>query len=227
MKYTRNFILSACDEAAQKDIRLFYTSDFINYRGKTSDTNEFYTEVVAEWVLNNLDLIKAIPTNTRESGYKVDSHDGVIKNKHSNRKEEITALEMYQQSEIPGLGKLVDYQTPLKNKSEDPVGKVDLLSFDGRVVRLLELKKSDSSETMLRCVLEGYTYLKTVNIPKLLESFSLPLDSMVVANPLVHIDSLQHVEMSEDKPFLKKLIKELDCKPLYFYLKDKSYVVEE
>ena len=36
-----------------KDISTLYKEDFINYRGNTTDTGEKYTEVVADWLLNN------------------------------------------------------------------------------------------------------------------------------------------------------------------------------
>lgn len=57
---------------------------------------------------------------------------------------------------FPGIGIVLDYQVPLKNRREDKAGKVDLISLNEDNLYLLELKRQDSNETMLRCVLEGF-----------------------------------------------------------------------
>lgn len=63
--------------------------------------------------------------------------------------------------EVVGLGSMVilDYEEPLREANSTKAGEIDLLAFDGEYLRILELKKTDSNETMLRCVLEGFTYL--------------------------------------------------------------------
>ena len=226
MGYTREKIIGKIENAS-RDMRLFYKQDFINYLGKTTDTDEYFTEIVCEWLINNISILDEIPTITREKGYCTKGHDGTIKNLNSNRTEEMIAMNMFRQGNISYVGKIIDYQTPLKNTRNDKAGKIDLLSYDGNTLRILELKEPQSKESMLRCVVEGYTYLKTVDTTKLLENFNLPTNTVVVANPLVHIDSMQHDEMSEDRPKLKELIKRLNCKPLYFYDKDNYVIAEE
>ena len=227
MGYSRQKIIEKIEDA-KDNMQTFYKSDFINYRGKTTDTDEYYTEIVCEWLLENLDLLNEIPTITREKGYLTKTHDGVIRNLKSNRDEEIIAMKMFNQSEINGLGKILDYQTPLKNTSQNKgVGKIDLLSYDGDVLRILELKKPDSDETMLRCVIEGYTYLKTVDNKKLLQDFKLPQDTKIEANPFVFVGSIAYDEMFEDRPNLKNLIQVLNCKPLFIKTENEKYFVEE
>lgn len=208
-------------------MQLFYTEEFINYKGRTRDTDEYYTEVVCEWLLQNIERLNEIPTITRKKGYFTATHSGTIKNPNSNRSEELIALKMFQQSHIPGLGKIIDYQTPLKNKAADSVGKIDLLSYDGKTLRILELKKPDTEETMLRCVIEAYTYWKTADKATLIKSFDLPLDTTVKANPFVFVDSNPYNEMTQDRPKLKKLIETLDCKPLYIKKLNGKYIVTE
>lgn len=114
------------------------------------------------------------------------------------------------------VGRIIDYQTPLKAKRSDEAGKIDLLAYDGTSLHILELKKPDSEETMLRCVLEGYTYLKTVDAEKLLSDFMLPPDTKVIASPLVFKDGLQWAELSEDRPWLKQLMRFLESTPFAF-----------
>ncbi len=222
MGYTRKQILDECQRELE-DIKTFYQAKFINYRGTTSDTDEYYTEVVAEFVCDNIERFKQdIPMITRKASYKTASHIGKVPT--SNREEETIAIKMFNQSDkegsiYPFIGKIIDYQTPLKSTKEDVAGKVDLLAYDGHTLHILELKKPDSTETMLRCVLEGYTYLQTVNNKKLLLNFSLPADTLVTASPLVFYGGEQHQEMREleigKRPHLKKLMELLESKPYY------------
>ena len=131
-----------------KDISTLYKEDFINYRGDTTDTKEKYTEVIAEWLIKNFNLFDNIKKITRQSSYKVDTHDGKHNNQNSNRLEEIMAIEIFNQKSLNILGKVIDYQTPLKNEQKNKAGKIDIVSYnrDIKTVYLLELKKEDSKE---------------------------------------------------------------------------------
>lgn len=230
MGYTRKEILDKCN-AAFDNKNTFYKKGFINYRGKTSDTNEYYTEVIAEFLCDHInEYINGIECISRKSSYKTKGHDGVY-DPDSNRKEEKIAMQIFTQSRDLGsfefIGKIEDYQTPLKSSADDEAGKIDLLSFDGEVMRILELKKPDSDETMLRCVLEGFTYLRTADCDKLISDFTYdPAEVVVKASPFVFYNGEQHKEMSESRPHLRKLMALLDSKPYYIVKEDKYVVVE-
>ena len=106
--------------------------------------------------------------------------------------------------------------------------EIDLLAFDEKngVLRLLELKVPNSTETMLRCVLEAYTYLRLVDREKLIQDFNcgkqknIPLDTPLVACPFIYRrnskgeNGAQYQEMQEDRPKLRELMKLLEIKPL-------------
>ena len=218
MAYTKEDILNKCQEAFENP-GTFYQADVINYRGKTAE-GVLYNEIVAEFVCDNFGtLSNSIKTITRKESYKTKSHTGEHNRNSNVREEEITAIKMFNQckdgSDYDFIGKIIDYQTPLKNTSKDEAGKIDLLSYDGKTLRILELKKKDSKETMLRCVLEGFTYLCTVDKAKLLKDFSLSDDTEVVACPFVFFDEEQHKEMKEDRPWLKKVMMLMNSKPYY------------
>ena len=213
--YTRDKILQKCEDAA-KDMPTFYKQPFVNYRGVASDTGELYTEVVAQWCLDNLDRFDEIPRITRSHDSYNQHHTGETENDASCRNEERIAMELFNQSKTSvGVGtamRIVDYQTPLKEKRDDHAGKIDLLGYDGDDLLLLELKDEDSDETMLRCVLEGYTYLKTVDHEKLIADFASELRSepkRVRACPLVFEDGYQARSMDQDMPALDSLIQEM------------------
>ena len=210
-------------EVAKSEMWKFYSQDFVNYRGKTSDKEGYYyTEIIAKWLLNNIELFNDIKMISRENSYKVDSHDGKIKNKDSKREEEIIAMKLFDFSQNQGkvldiIGKIIDYQTPLKDIQTDKAGKIDLLAYNEneKTLRILELKKPDSKETMLRCVLEAYTYLKVVDKAKLLKDFGLPENTVIKACPFVFYGKEQYKEMQQDRKHLKELMKNLDVEPIY------------
>lgn len=212
--YTKEAFLEKIAQAA-RDIASFYQQDLVNYRGRTSDTSELYTELTAQWCMDHLPLFNGITRITREAPYRSETRDGIPTNTGSSRIEERIAMALYRQGTLPVAGKVLDYQTPLKNKRSDCAGKIDLLAYDGKVLRLLELKEPDSRETMLRCILEGFTYLRTVDRDKLLKDLKLPSDTKVTACPLVFMDSRQYLEMQEDRPCLKRLAALLDSHALY------------
>ena len=234
-KYSKNEILEEI-----QDMGNFYKRKVVNYRGTTSDSKEYYTEVVAEWILKNIYLFDYIKPITREKSYKVDSHDGKNKDNDSNREEEKIAMKLFDLSQNQGkvfdvIGKIIDYQTPLKDIQTDKAGKIDLLAYNEneqeKTLRILELKKPDSEETMLRCVLEAYTYLKVVDKDKLLKDFGLPEDTEIKACPFVFYDGEQHQEMKEIKDSRKnlgELIEKLGIEVIYLKEENGEYsVIEE
>ena len=216
-KYSKKEILEEI-----QDMGNFYKRKVVNYRGTTSDSKEYYTEVVAEWILKNIYLFDYIKPITREKSYKADSHDGKNKDNDSNREEEKIAMKLFELSQNQGkvfdvIGKIIDYQTPLKDIQTDKAGKIDLLAYNEskKTLRILELKKPDSKETMLRCVLEAYTYLKVVDKDKLLKDFGLPENTKIKACPFVFVDGEQYKEMQKNKENLGELIKKLDIEIIY------------
>ena len=230
MGYTRNEILAECKKAFEEK-STFYKKGFINYRGKTTDTREYYTEVVAEFLCDNIsEFVNGIECISRKSTYKTEGHDGIY-NPKSNREEEKIAMQIFTQSKRCGeydfIGNIVDYQTPLKSTADDEAGKIDLLSFEGKTMRILELKKPDSKETMLRCVLEGFTYMRTADCRKLISDFGYdPTTVVVKTSPFVFYGGEQHKEMAYPRPYLRKLMVLLDSKPFYI-INDEKYIVVE
>lgn len=222
-------------EVAKSEMWKFYSQDFVNYRGKTSDKErDYYTEIIAEWLLDNIELFNDIKMISRENSYKVDTHDGKIKNEKSEREEEIIAMKLFDSSQNQGkvfdiIGKIIDYQTPLKNVRGDKAGKIDLLAYNEKenpkTLRILELKKLDSKETMLRCVLEAYTYLKIVDKAKLLKDFGLPENTKIKACPFVFYDGEQYKEMQEDRKNLKELIEKLEIEVIYLKEENGEYSI--
>lgn len=234
--YTKSEIIQKCEDAF-KDIPTFYRAEFVKYTGITRDTKELYTEIIAEFLLDKMKEINAFFSDymiSRERSYFTKTHDGHY-NSTSNHIEEITAMQLFNQCKngaaLEHIGSVIDYQTPLKNSHEKSAGKIDLLSVNHqtKTIYILELKRSNAKkpETMLKCVLEAYTYLQIVNGDKLKKDFDLPNDYTLQANPLVFHGDVQWQEMQENRPALKRLMHLLNSKPYFLSLKDGKYIVTE
>ena len=230
-KYSKEEIIKKLEES-KSEMGQFYSENFLNYISETSDKEGDYTEIIAGWLLDNIELFNEIKLITREKSYKVKTHDGIIKNEESKREEEKIAMKLFDSSKNRGkvfdiIGKIIDYQTPLKNVRGDKVGKIDLLAYNEneKTLRILELKRPDSKETMLRCVLEAYTYLKVVDKAKLLKDFGLPENTKIKACPFVFYGKEQYKEIQEDRKNLKELIEKLEIEVIYLEEKDGEYSI--
>ena len=230
-KYSKEEIIKKLEESKSK-MGQFYNENFLKYIGETSDEEGYYTEIIAGWLLDNIELFNNIKMISRKSNYKVKTHDGIIKNEGSKREEEKIAMKLFELSQNQGkvfdiIGKIIDYQTPLKNIRADKAGKIDLLAYneEEKILRILELKRPDSKEIMLRCVLEAYTYLKVVDKDKLLKDFELPENTKIKACAFVFYGGEQHQEMQKNKENLGELIKKLDIEIIYLKEENGEYSV--
>jgi hypothetical protein len=221
--YTKENIIEKCKEASSKEMKFFYKADVLNYRGQTKD-KVYYTEIVAEWLLNNLNKLDQIEPVERKKDYNI-GHTGSLGEK-TNRAEEYLAKQLFLRSKAEGIvysgfGKIIDYQTPLKAHNDirnKGLGKIDLLSVNDvdHSVYLLELKKKDSIETMLRCVLESYTYLRIVSKEKLFSDFHIPMTYELKASPLVFFNGYQYSEyFDSSRKNLRTLMEKLNSKPFF------------
>ena len=207
-KYTKEGIINNIKNSSKKDL---YKAACVNYTGFTTDTKEKYTEVIAGHLLSNIaKYSKDIPCVTREASYRVKGHKW-----HAYipgaRQEERLARSLYNQPlndvHDQTLLHIVDYQVPLKNEREGEgkeskgLGKIDLLAWDdsGYGLLILELKKPGSSETLLRCVLEAYTYWKTVDHKKLWNDFGYKGKPRIGAAVLIFAQSQPCKDWRDEK----------------------------
>ena len=201
MAYTESEIKKMV-QGAFNNAESLYKEKFINYTGKTTQTKIKYSEVIAHEVLNNLKIFDNIKPITRSSSYKIESHhDGTIKQTQTNRQEEIYAKKLFQKiKNIIGVGEIIDFQVPLKDKKSDKAGKVDLISLEekNQTLYIIELKYGKNKETLLRAVLEAYTYYKTIDTEKLIADFNLKgAKNIKPAVMVVHTDCNSYCELEE------------------------------
>lgn len=216
-----------------KPIEFLYNEKFVNWSGKTKDSNEYYSEIIASELLKNLSIFDTIHQISRTNGYKINDHTKIVIDLTSHRREEIFAKRLAY-IKLEYLGEILDYQIPLKSTQKDKLGKIDLASFnkDTKNFHLIELKYDDNKETLLRTALEIFTYSRLVDKNKLLKDYlhkdykfifnnyyqnEIDLDTIQVV-PTVLItekcncfDELEEMELSE-RPKLKALSLALDIK---------------
>ena len=225
MAYSKMVLIKKIDTS----LKPLYQNGCINYTGVTSDTGEKYTEVISEYLCANIkkseDDIRQVK---RESPYKVRGHKWHPYDPNDPsilRKEERLARSMYGRKF--GELEILDYQVPLKNAGTEEnkgLGKIDLLAWDGERLIILELKRPDSTETLLRCILEAYTYWKTVDHAKLAGDYDHK-SAHVRAAIMVFEGSQPHKDwMCNKQSFVKKLMEQLRV-DLYVFDNDKNLKV--
>ncbi len=151
-----------------------YKAECVVRKGKTDITKELYTEVIAHELLRHLTRFEDIKTITRIKPYSRENHFNIEFNyNESNRDEEIFAKRITGLN-IDEIGVILDYQIPLKGSRDDKgVGKIDLISYnkENNNLHLIELKYKNNKETLLRAVLETYTYYKIVDKDKFINDY--------------------------------------------------------
>lgn len=158
----------------------FYKASIVNYKGyangeKQEDKNR-YSEIISSALLSKNLLqswkeLAPVRPNHFDTAHTPSEKVEMEKLQGTNRKEEILAKLLFYQREVAGLGYIFDYQTPLKETQDDSYGKIDLLGYntDDKCYSVIELKyrPSGSEETLLRCVLEAYTYYRLLDIKQI------------------------------------------------------------
>lgn len=196
--------------------RNLYRQSCINYAGYVKDTKTYYSEELAGLILNEINILKNGNWNANRArkSYKVHHDTSKRIGSQSCRIEELEATEIYNLKHFLNIGEIKDYQTPLCSKKKDSLGKIDLLAYDKNknVMRIIEFKREDSKETILRCILETYTYKRLVeyNKIKFLDDFSIPNNAQIIPSILIYSTSFAYKQYQDNKlKNIHKLIEEL------------------
>lgn len=228
MSYEKKDIEAKIIEAGANKL---YASKIVNYKGQFKDSKDRYTEYIAKYLIDHPDFFKDIKIVRRDK-YKTDEHVRTVDfskrpisftDNRGNREEEWIAKEIFNVQFINGLGKIVDYQTPLKvpgaGEANLGLGKIDLLVNNDSDLIILELKKPKTRETLLRCVLEAYAYYCIIenNLDVLInqKNFDLPVVTKLKKAAFIFDgeDSRPYQEYIDNKhenTYVLELMKSLD-----------------
>ena len=175
----------------------FYKAPIVNYKGYVNGSKNLYSEIIAktlvsEDLVKEWDKLKPVRPNHFDTDHTPTQNELSI----TNRKEEILAKLLFYQGEVKDLGYIFDYQTPLKAARSDSYGKIDLLGYntDDKYYSVIELKyrPSGSDETLLRCVLEAYTYYKLLDLDQIVST-----DSHEGISVLRYLKGYKHTKNAE------------------------------
>ncbi|MDR1438762.1 MAG: hypothetical protein LBJ10_01725 [Clostridiales bacterium] len=171
IKYTEDQIREKARDALKAPETL-YKQGFVN------DTTPDYTEIAAQAILDGIEHLENIKAITRSNTYNV-PHIGKSTtgrtSEESNQREKHIAMGMLHAT-YDHIGEILNYEVPLKDKRADLAGKIDLFAWDeaSQSLSVLELKSPSCKETLLRAVLEVFTYWKTADHDKLKADFGKP-----------------------------------------------------
>ncbi len=196
----------------------FYKAPIVNYKGYVkgkgqADKNR-YSEVISSTLLSK-NLLKTwkelepVRTNHFDTDHTPSEELDIKKLQSTNRKEEILAKLLFYQSKVDGLGYIFDYQTPLKETRDDSYGKIDLLGYntDDECYSVIELKyrPSGSEETLLRCILEAYTYYKLLDLKQIKADVAHEgINSLKKLSEYKHTNEAELVVLFDEKSCIKE-----------------------
>ncbi len=184
-----------------RDLPFFYKENILNYRGKTIDQGTLYSEVIADELINNYEQLSQLGKGVciRETETFDRGHNGKPNVEARIRKfgkitfsEKLLAIALFDSKITFKFGKIFDYQVPLKENQADGFGEIDLVALDNSAIKLIELKiKGKSEETLLRALLEVYTYYKILkgSLDKFIQDYELASLEGLYFQPCIITDS--------------------------------------
>ena len=187
----------------------FWLSESASRIGKTSDTNEDYTEVVGAFLLENgfieKDNFTGVKQITKKAPYQV----------HTKFSPAACYLSLHLEEKF---GTIIESEIELGNYPDDKAGVVDLITYkkDTDELNLIEFESDYSKNTLLSAALKIQTYYQTINKEKLVNDFYSKEDSPIPSkNPQIKKvlillnNSNAYKEYQDNRPNVTKILDEL------------------
>ena len=157
-----------------------------------------YSEYIASILANDFNKININPEGVRGDNFKLDSHNGTIQNNTKLKQitEKRVCRAFFNLKLLKPFGEIIDYEVPLtapdqtKSKKQGH-GDIDLLAIDNSKLFLIEAKKEKSNESILKGLLEAFTYSKKVALRKkeFFKNYNFDSHIQIVPTVLVFKDS--------------------------------------
>ena len=135
------------------------------YQSESLKAASYSEKYFARWILEEFDDIALNTENLRQARFKVPDHHGqaqVAQTQVLEMTEKRLVRALFNAARLPPLGSMLDYEVPLKTTEAAPHGDIDLLTHDASSLLLIEAKQGGSSESLLKAVLQAYTYSSLV-----------------------------------------------------------------
>lgn len=196
-----------------------------------------YMEWLSEWIEREFSTIYLVATGLRSRTFRVADHRGQIN--MNTEIEQITEKRivraMFNLGSIPGLGNVIDYEVPLKDNDASAHGDIDLLCSLEDACLCVEAKKPNSSESILKAILQAYVYTSLIATKKELFFSSFNLDQNLRLTPAIltfaNAQSGRQLMGLKEYPNLLRLIAKINCQlteigiaPMRFFIVENSDV---
>ena len=187
----------------------FWLSESASRIGKTSDTKEYYTEVVGAFLLENgfieKDNFTGVKQITKKAPYQA----------HTKFSPAACYLSLHLEEKF---GTIVESEIELGNYPDDKAGIVDLMTYnkDTDELYLIEFEPNYSENTLLSAALKIQTHYQTIDKEKLVNDLYSKEDSPISSkNPQIKkvlvllSGSNAYKEYQENRPNITKILNEL------------------
>lgn len=201
------------------------------------------SEIISEWLLRDFEKIKFNKSGLRENNFKIKAHEGYCKlqteiTQFTEKRFCRALFNKYNKTEHQLLGKILDYEVPLTAPKQEKTkkvnqGEIDLVSIRNGSILVFEVKKAQSNESLLKAILQIFTYVTRLSdsnlINKFLEDYN-PNDKKITPCILTFNNAVSGKQISEigKYPKLQSLIAKINSN-----LRDNKiaelefYIVEE
>ena len=191
--------------------------DWLSVYNWESLSAKSYLNDLCEILVGRLDEISN-NEGLRTTGFRVTTHTGTIElmTDIDQITEKRICRALFNDSTVPIFKKFIDYEVPFKEKQDSRHGDIDLLASDSTSVFIIEAKKSDPSFSVLKAILQAFSYSILVNKVKgvFFREFELDVARTITPTVLIFEDSECARELRQLKahPSLSKLLDKLNDK---------------
>jgi len=174
-----------------------------------------YSDDIANIIINNFHLINLVKKDLRQNNFKIDDHCGQAQLStpivQFTEKRFLRALFNFaNEKPLEYIGKVIDYEVPLKGKRGAQHGDIDLLTCNNNNLFVIEAKKHNSSESILKAILEAFVYTKLVSSVKRNFYASFGLNIKLTLTPAIltfkSATSGKQLISLKDYPNIKRLL---------------------
>lgn len=241
--YTKNDLEKYLGEDTKnRKLAWLYREYYVKKTRTVKDNNISICDYIAKKLLeldDNLEyyFIKNIPeiyrkprTQDKGSAYIPKGHNIKIEKEKANVEKkkalsqnkplgEVWLAKTLLDEELDYIGKIINFQIPIDDSDDNSVGKVDLLAYnknyfkDKKIISLIEFKRNDNSEAILRAILEICTYYCRINKELLVKEYAKSTLSKteVWKVVLIYKDSKQHKDFIKFEN-IRTLVRKLNVK---------------
>lgn len=177
-----------------------------------------YTDWISQRIEESIADIQLATAGLRQRSFRVSEHRGQAKlqTEIEQLTEKRLVRAMFNQADVPILGRVLDYEIPLKETDEAKHGDIDLLCLQSGSALCVEAKQPGNTESILKAILQAYAYTSLIATRRdaFFRDFNLPPDANLTPAILTFANarSGQQIKGRDEFPRLWQLTAVLNVK---------------